>query len=101
MSQLTNTTDHYLATARASTTRTRQLTGTNITLVEALKMDRSGGRLQKKLSDAVAKAGLKQLKYSYTQDVCHLGGIDSAATACLPFMALPSAIFLFLRRSLP
>jgi hypothetical protein len=60
MSQLTNT-GHYLATAKASATRARQLTGTNITLLEALKMGRSGG-LQKKLSDAVAKARLKQLK---------------------------------------
>jgi len=54
-------------------------------------MGRSGG-LQKKLSDAVAKARLKQLKCSYAQDVCHLGRFVSAATtsACLPFMALPS-----------
>jgi hypothetical protein len=50
-----------LAAAKASATRARQLSGTNITLSEALKMGRSGG-LQKKLSDAVAKARLKQLK---------------------------------------
>jgi hypothetical protein len=66
MSQLTNT--GHLTTAKASATRARQLTGANITLVEALKMGRSGG-LQKKLSDAVASQSTpQQLKYSYAQE---------------------------------
>jgi hypothetical protein len=82
---------HYMAMAKAATSRARELSGTNITFVEALKKGKSGG-LQKHLSEAVAKARAKQLKQSYAQDVCHLGRIESAAStsACLPFMALPS-----------